>query len=241
MKRIALLLAAVGFGSGCVVSTCDTGTLTVDWAFQGHNGDGNLGCSDVGATGLSQAVGYVDVYLDGARVVAAEPCSSLGVSISALSSGSHNVTVEGYDANNQYIVTRDWFPVSIAACGDSYFPATPGEAIIDIQPTNCSVGSDNLTYSLSDVTSTPSYVISSITPTSTNLGTFSCGGGINFPVPWGSYDLTKVEETNSTATVVYASKCTTTAANVPLFSAGLVTTNFAFTNTGTSAFACTWP
>jgi hypothetical protein len=233
MKRIALLLAAVGLGSGCVVNTCDTGTLTVDWRFQDATGRTNLLCND---PGLSQFVNDVDIYIDGVAVATFVPCTDYGATIGNLSSGGHNVVVEGYDSGG-FIVARDMFGVSVAACGDSFFAATPGEAIIDVQPTNCSLGADNLTYELVDVTRTP-YVISSIVPTDTvtKIQSFTCGGGIHFPVPWGSYDLTKIEEVNGDASTVYASKCTTTAADVPVGSWGTVTTNVAFTDVA----ACTW-
>jgi hypothetical protein len=236
MKRIALLLAAVGLGSGCVVNTCDTGTLTVDWSFVGHNGNSGLSCSATGPSGLSVAVGYVDVYVDGARVVAAEPCSSYGVSISSLSSGAHDVIVEGYDTNNQYIVTRDWFTVSVAACGDSFFAATPGEGIIDFQVDSCEPFTTYLLYELKDVTRAPPSPISAITPTAGPITKFPCVNGIYFPVPWGYYDLTRIEETDSTAAATYASKCSVTQADI--LNSGTTTTNVLWTSTGAAAVAC---
>jgi hypothetical protein len=226
MKRIALLLAAVGFGSGCVVSTCDTGTLTVDWAFQDATGRTNLSCNDLG---LSQAIIDVDIYVDGVPVATYVPCTDYGATIGNLSSGGHNVVVEGYDSGG-FIVTRDLFGVSVAACGDSYFAATPGEATIDLHPTSCEAFTTYLTYELKDVTRTP-YVISSITPTSGTITTYTCGSGIIFPVPWGYYSLARIEEVDSTATTVYASKCTATAANVPVGSSSTLTTNVDFTGT----------
>ena len=232
MKRIALLLAAVGFGSGCVVSTCDTGTLTVDWRFQDAAGRTNLLCSD---PGLSQIVSDVDIYVDGVAVATYVPCADYGATIGNLSSGGHDVVVEGYDSGG-FIVARDLFGVSVAACGDSFFAATPGEANIELHPTTCEAFTTYLTYELVDVTRTP-YVISSITPTSGTITTYDCTGGIIFPVPWGYYDLTRIEEVNSAASIVYASKCTATAADVPVGSSGTVTTNVDFTGTA----ACTWP
>jgi hypothetical protein len=226
MKRIALLLAAVGLGSGCVVNTCDTGTLTVDWRFQDVTGRTNLLCSD---GGLSQKVIDVDIYVDGVAVATFVPCTDYGATIGNLSSGGHDVIVEGYDAGG-FIVARDRFGVSVAACGDSFFAATPGEANIELLPTTCEAFTTYLTYELVDVTRAP-YVISAITPTSGTITTYTCGGGILFPVPWGNYNLTRIEEVNSTASTLYASKCTTTAADVPVGSSGTVSTAVAFTGT----------
>jgi len=123
MKRIALLLAAVGLGSGCVVDTCDTGSLSVDWSFSSVNGATGLACSDIR---LSSPIVDVDVFLDGSPVATFVNCYDYGVTIFDVSSGSHEVTVEGYDASG-YIVTRDWFTTSVASCGDTFDVAMPGE------------------------------------------------------------------------------------------------------------------
>lgn len=219
MKRIAILLAAVGMGSGCIVSSpCDR-TLTVDWSFINLAGGSAPLCSDVG-------VATVDVYVDGALVAGAVPCTYYGLT-TGVSSGSHIVMVEGFSGTN-VIINRDWFAADTSNCGDNLFHAAPGEGTTYIHPTNCSVPADYLTYELKDVTRAP-YVISAIYPNSASLGTYSCGSGISFAVPYGNYDLTAIEETNTNATVVYASKCTATVADVLTF--GTTTTNVAFTGT----------
>jgi hypothetical protein len=228
MKRIAILLAAVGMGSGCVVSStpCDSRTLTVDWLFVDVVGNANLLCSDVG-------VNNVDVYVDGTRVAMAEPCTNYGISRSGFSAGPHDIVVEGF--NGSTLVNRDLYTVNAADCGDTTFHASPGEGQIDISPSSChSPQPTYLLYRLADVThGTPGVVISSVVPTSLTYP-YTCGGGISFPVPYGLYDLEQIEEINGTDTVTYASKCSATAADV--LHSNLNTTIVAFTGAG----ACTW-
>jgi hypothetical protein len=209
MKRIALLLAAVGLGSGCVVDTCDTGSLSVDWSFSSVNGATGLACSDIR---LSSPIVDVDVFLDGSPVATFVNCYDYGVTIFDVSSGSHEVTVEGYDASG-YIVTRDWFTTSVASCGDTFDVAMPGEGLIEFLPLICEAGTTYLTYELEDQFRAP-YVLSAIYPTSLAYGDFTCMGGISFPVPFGYYALTGIEERNSAATLVYGAKCTPTYVDV---------------------------
>lgn len=214
MKRIALLLAAVGLGSGCVVETtdtCDAGTLTLEWGFTAVNGAAGLACN---STSLSADIETVDIYLDGSSTPAASyvDCYDYGISFLDVAAGSHDVMVEGYDAFNN-VIARDWFTVSVAGCEDEYVVAQPGEGIIEFLPTVCELGTTYLAYELWDRTGTP-YVISAIYPDSALLTTFTCTEGIGFPVPYGSYSLAAIEETNSTGSTVYASKCTPTYVDV---------------------------
>lgn len=212
MKRLALLLAAVGLGSGCVVetnTTCDR-SLTVSWAFVDATGRSNLACGDAG---LSQAIYDVDLYVDGVPVAAFVPCTDYAASILGLSSGSHDVMVEGFDfASN--VITRDAFTAFVASCGDTPVAAAPGEGIIEFLPNTCSLLSHPLTYELEDVTRSPNYVISAIYPTSASLGTYTCSSGIAFAVPYGYYNLNGIEETSSSGLTVFNSKCSVTAADV---------------------------
>lgn len=202
MPRIALaaVVAAV-LGSGCVVETtpiCNSGTLFVDWSFV--TASGNTGyCS----SGMSQSIGDVDVWVDGYLEATGVPCTDYGVALPGFPAGWHDVMVAGY--NGAWIIARD--AVSVDVCGDTSVLAQPGEGILHIQPTNCQVSGDALTFSISDVTMTPSYVIwSEIPPASLS---FTCGGGITEYVPWGYYDLTGIEETSASGGTIYRSYCST--------------------------------
>lgn len=237
MKRIAILLAAVGLGSGCVVDTCPTGTLSVDWSFVDATGRSNLLCGD---SGLSAAINDVDIYLDGVPVATFVPCTAYGASIADVRDGSHQVMVEGFDVGGNIIV-RDWFTVSVQGCGNALTTAMPGEGIIKFVPSSCNGGPTYLTYSLNDVTRSP-YVISAITPSSgTAITTFTCASGVSFPVPYGNYDLTKMEEVDSTGALVYASKCSTTPRDVLTWGTSSATVTWTSVGSPTGAIACTWP
>lgn len=227
MKRIALLLAAVGLGSGCVVETnCDEGNVDLEWGFVSVSGVDFLSCNDYR---LSAPIVDVDVYVDGVAWATYVPCTDYGLTLVDVPTGSRSVMVEGYDTDG-YIVTRDWFTVGVDGCGTDYVYAAPGEGIVEFVPNSCELTTTYLTYELEDQTRTP-YVISAIYPTSPGITTFTCASGVGFPVPYGNYALTAIEETNSTASLIYASKCTPTYANV----LGYGTTSVGFSWTGTAA------
>jgi hypothetical protein len=210
MNRIAILLAAVGLGSGCVVSTntntCSSGALQVDWNLISAAGN-SVSCT---SASLSQSVASMDVWVDGALEAGVVPCTAYGVVLGGLfTSGSHSVMVAGYDLANNIIV-RDSFTIDV--CGDTATTAVPGEGTLDILPTNCQVSGDALTFSIEDVTMATPYVIWRQVPPAAL--TFTCGGGITLPVPLGYFDLTGIEETSASGATVYKSLCSTVATDV---------------------------
>ncbi len=211
MKRLAILLAAVGVsavGTGCG-PTCDSGALQVDWSFVDTTGRSGLLCDD---GGLSNPIADVDIYVDGALAASLVPCTDYAAVIAGLSGGTHDIVVEGFDSGNA-MIARDFF--STRVCGDTLVSATPGEGNLEILPNACEAVTTYLLYQLQDITLSPTRIISEITPTSGSAITpYTCAGGITFPVPWGYYDLVNVEEVNSSASTVYATKCAATPTDV---------------------------
>lgn len=221
MKRIALMLAAVGLGSGCIVSTttpCDPGALSVDWAFVDIAGTSNLACSD---PGLSATITSVDVYVDGYLEAFNVSCTTYGVVVPGLAGGWHDVQVEGFSGST--IITRDQFSVEV--CGDTATTAQAGEGEIEFLPAACSGG--YMDYSLTDMSPPSPYVISSIT---TKLGntTFPCASGVYFPVPYGNYRLDWIEERTSSGALLYG-LCTPT--SVGVFGPGTTSRTVSLTGT----------
>ena len=226
MKRLAILLSAVSLGSGCIISTtCDSGTLWVDWTPVNASG------STTTCSGLSRTIVDVDVLIDGVvQNLTPVACTDRGLAIAGVSAGTHEVMVAGY--NGADIVARDLFQVDV--CGDTSTVAYPGEGILDIQPTNCLSSSNSLTFSITDVTMASPYVIWSQLPGST-LG-FTCGGGIQEYVPLGYYDLGGLEETNASGSVRYSSLCGAT--KVDVTSPATVTHAVTFSDTTAPIAAC---
>jgi hypothetical protein len=194
MKRIALLVATVLSGAGCVVDTCDPETLKVTWSF------GGASCATAG-------VNNVDVYVDGAVVANAVPCTDYGGTVANLGSGYHDVIVEGF--NGSSIVSRDWATVNVASCGQTRFDALPGNGVIEFLPTTCSAAGHFLTYDLWDDTRPTSYRIDADLPGTGWSALYTCGVGYSVNVPFGYYSLRGMEEVDSTALTVYNTHCGT--------------------------------
>lgn len=213
MKRIALLLAAVGLGSGCVVDTCENQSLTIDWRFIDANGTTNLLCGEAGVT-------EVDVYIDGTQVVFGAPCGpAMALDLFDTYTGTRRVVIEGYGgAGGTTFLSRDWIDLNIASCGNTYWQSNPGRGYLEFQPTGCSVNDGNLLYSLRDVTLTPGgYVFDQIDSTSgAAIQTYTCTGGIFYlaPIPYGEYSLVGLEEVPANLSTTYSSHCAAVAARV---------------------------
>lgn len=206
MNRIAFLLAAVGLGSGCVVTsapTCDPGDLLVNWTFVDVAGTGGLACNDAG---LSAIIDSVDVYVDDNLEGSIIPCADYGFLVPTLAAGWHTVRIEGFAGST--IIARAFF--SLEVCGNTVVDAQAGEGEIEFLPAACSGG--YMDYLLTDITPPAPYTISSIT---TKLGdtTFPCASGVYFPVPYGNYRLDWIEERTNTGTFLYG-LCTPTYLNV---------------------------
>jgi hypothetical protein len=204
MKRIAILLAAVGLGSGCVVSTtCDPQDLAIDWRFIDVNGTGNLLCTEVPGV-----INTVDIWVDGARwdTVTCDNLN-LGITYANPGTGFHRVVVEGYSGST--LVNRDWADVNVAECGTTSFAANPGEGYLVVGPTSCAAGNGNLLYSLRDHTrSATGYEYRWIRRGSGDpIASFSCVSHVYEYVPFGEYRLNGMENILSTSTT-YAYACT---------------------------------
>src|SRR5512138_1156955 len=133
MKRLALSLAALVVGSGCIVSdthpvACDR-NVTVEWP-QFLAADGTTYPSTVDGCARA-AIVAVDVFLDDA-LVDRFACSDGGVTITGVPSGSHTITVEGIEAGSR-IAFRDDFVDSATTCGDRLVQAEPAEGFLDLQ------------------------------------------------------------------------------------------------------------
>jgi hypothetical protein len=205
MKRIALLLAAVVTGTGCVVSPCDPRTLTVDWRFVDASGVGNLPCNDVVA-----GADWVDVFIDGVPSGRVD-CFAYGATFDGVPSGMHSLVVEGIvggtSAGGGTVVTRDWRnSQSLESCGDTALSVDPGQADLRV---------DYLT-DLGSCCGNPTYIWYSLTDEITGLpaidaGTFlesgigatdscsrktskACNSSLQFTVPYGSYTLDWLSE-----------------------------------------------
>jgi len=229
MKRLAILLAATALGSGCVVTTdtCHSGTVDVGWNLVAANGASGVACNSLN---LPADVVDMDVWIDG--VLAASPigCNAFGVAIPGVPAGSHDVLVAGYDGLNN-VVVRGAALVDVCDGASGFLDL--GEGYMDIQPTNCEVSGDALTYAIYDVTMSPATLVDAELPGDSL--THTCGGGILERVPWGYYDLTGIEETNATGLIVYRSLCSTTFVDV--LNTGTTTYPVAFTNlSGTACF-----
>lgn len=198
MNRIALLLAAVGLGSGCVVSTpCDAGSLTVDWSFIDAYGATTSSCSTAGVL-----ISDIHVWVDGVQSVAAV-CSGPAVTISGIPAGGHTVIVEGLSGST--IINRAQVSASVACGGNTPVAAQLGEGYLDIKPTNCRYSSGTyLPFSITDVSTSATRVISQ--PPGSTLS-FTCSGGISARLPYGAYDLTGLEETGSSGSPIYSTLC----------------------------------
>jgi hypothetical protein len=212
MKRIAMLLAAVGFGTGCVYesTTCATRTLSVDWAFVDATGVGNLPCNDAVA-----GADWVDIWFDG-TFQARLACTYYAAVLEGVPSGPHEVVIEGIlggtASGGGTIVTRDWVSaLSIDSCGDTAFHASPGEAELSIDytlPGGSCLGGTYMEYSLTD----------EIAGTSTGIGATNscalqrskaCGSPLVFTLPYGRYTADFVDE--ATVAEAPATVCTGTA------------------------------
>ncbi len=183
MRALAMTaaLAVTLTGTGCFVAPCADQTMTIDWSFQDINGVAGRSCAQVG-------VAYVDVYVDGARVVDAAPCTDYGVALYNVPTGNRQVVVEGLDAS-LVIVNRDQLTVSVDGCGNTHVAAVPGEGMLRLDyhftPTD-SCAANYMWYSLTDLVAND--VISAVQGNA-NPTLFTCGPFVQFPVPFGSYRL----------------------------------------------------
>ncbi|WP_242394522.1 hypothetical protein [Anaeromyxobacter oryzisoli] len=201
MRRLALLLAAFAsvLGMGCVTTTeCDH-TVSISWSsFLLANGNA-ASCSGAGVTSVA-------VYMNN-QPVKTVPCSDGGMSVVGVPGGTQQFTVEGLDANGT-IVVRDELAVDASVCGEQLVDAQPAEGVFTLAYSfqnngSCSAPSSQIVYSILDQTTGLVADYQSL-----------CGDVISFALPTGPYVLRRIEELDSTGTVVYASYCAATSFTV---------------------------
>jgi hypothetical protein len=213
MRYSAQILATVlafgdRSGAGCdrhpPPHPCSPATLDVTWSFVDAAGNAGLTCAQAG-------VDSVRVYVDGVQQGSPIACSGGGASFSRISSGNHQVVVEGL-AGPSTLVDRDWATVNVASCGATTWAATPGRGTIQLLPNTCADPTDPLLYDLWDVTTAPNHV-SYILPTVWQypVGTFTCGGGVSVELPWANLQLQGIEETSATGVTAFNTLCSTLA------------------------------
>jgi hypothetical protein len=197
MNKLALAAAALlPLVSGCVSSTCDYPTVTIDWALQDVNGV-RWDCG-------SAAVAYVDVYFDGTSWSARYDCSAGGalIDVSGFAPGVYPVTIEGIGSDQSTIYDRAQFDVTVHECGGSAYYPVLGEAMLEIDyhfsPDVCHGG--YMWYALYDEVA-GQYLSAVYFDTQPDTwkdyyGCYSATGGtpLSFPVPFGRYTLAWIQE-----------------------------------------------
>jgi hypothetical protein len=136
MMRLALVLAAATFGTGCVFvddddDVCHTDrALTLQWDFQDFDG-AIRGCT----ASLRQPVDSVDVWVDGFFVTSFSCFSGAGTIV--IGPGTPLVTVEGISGNT--IAYRHEFFAN-SSCGDQLVSVRPAQGTLAVDysfsPTN---------------------------------------------------------------------------------------------------------
>jgi hypothetical protein len=220
MKRIAILLAAAVFGSGCYVAPCDPMELAVSW----QPVDVNNVVSYCNGGTLSTNVWYVDVYVDGVWYDQFN-CDLGGVSYSSadVSSGSHEIMIEGRNTTTGPPIIRDWYTYNVDSCGTTAAVMYPAEAFIHLVPDACDqyntdFGVSYLNYSLVDWTWSLAPRIESEVIGATTYPT--CRSGVLTAVPLGYYELTGIEEVTSGGSFYNNGACDTTQFPVLAYNTG---------------------
>jgi hypothetical protein len=207
MRKLALLaVALVPLVSGCVSSTCDIPTVTIDWRLQDPDGN-SWGCG-------AASVAFVDVYIGTAHSIRYN-CSSGGavIDVSGFAPGGYPVTVEGVDVNG-LILDRALFSVTVGDCGDHYYVPVLAEGRLEIDyhfaPADACHGGYMWFALRDDTTGKDISIIDAATPVvppdyvvwQTYYGCYSTAGGtpLRFPVPYGPYTLRGIQEVGNPLT-----------------------------------------
>jgi hypothetical protein len=192
MNKPALLaVALLPLLGGCISSTCDVPTVTLQWSLEDLNGL-SWKCGPAG-------VSTVDIYIGDAPVIT-RACTDSGavIDVSAFAPGVYPVTVEGIGADG-YIYDRSRpFTVTVGECGDSYAAPVLGEALLDIaygfSPNVCHGG--YMWYALYDEVA--GFYISVVDAKSGSYrDAYDCPGlvtSLQFSVPFGTYTLAWIQE-----------------------------------------------
>jgi len=192
MKRIALLLAGAVLGTGCFIDTCDSETLSIDWSLVDGSDNFGVACNSLS---LSDDVTHMTVWVDGYDETGLVSCGAGGVTIGGVSTGNHQVVVEGYNSVGN-VITRGFATVDVGSCGDTARLVEVGEEWITILPDTCVSGADVLWFSLRDVTwpGLDYEIWARDASFLTGWDDFSCATGIDVPVPYGDYTLDWIDE-----------------------------------------------
>jgi hypothetical protein len=215
MRLFALLaIASLPLLGGCVASTCDVPTATIQWRLQDVNGN-PTDCVGAGVT-------YVDVYIGAASPVRAYCVDGLVVvDTSRFAPGVYATVAEGIASDAAgTIYDRGQFDLTVSDCGGGRYYPVLGEALLNIDyhfaPVDqCHGGS--MWFALHD--DVAGQLLSSIDLGSsaawkTAYGCYSTGSGtpLQFRVPFGTYTLQGIQEVLDpiTAPVSLYETCTPT-------------------------------
>jgi hypothetical protein len=197
MMRLALVLAAAAFGTGCVFvdddHDCDFRDLTVTWS--GFDGPApssvNLSC---GAAGVA----FVAVYFDG-QLVSESLCADFGVTLLDVPAGGFTLTIEGVSGDGETILYRENRDLSVGGCGDFAVDARPAAGTVNLDyafqsGSACAATPSFLWFSIFDLEANlPAATIDALS----SLGekrTFVCPADVIVELPVGTYELDFMQE-----------------------------------------------
>lgn len=192
MKRIAFVLAAAFLGTGCIVVGDDhcSSSVTLEWDFRLSDGS-VTGCAGAG-------VDEVDVWVDG-NFVSTYTCTAGGATISGVGSGTHDVTVEGFDLVAGRIAYRDQRTFQGTSCGDQLVAVRPAEgtANLNYSDVGCTASPCYLWFSVHDeIANATAAVIGDTSPFAVKT-LYPYPGDVVLRLPVGSYTLDWMEQVTS--------------------------------------------
>jgi hypothetical protein len=201
MRKLAFLtVALLPLLGGCVSSTCDYPTTTIQWKLQNYDGS-QRGCLAASGT-LDPDIAWVDAYIGTASPVRAS-CSdgAMVIDTSRFAPGTYPATVEGIGTDGVSIYDRAQFNLTVSECGNTAYYPVLGESLLNVDyhfsPDVCHGGYmwfalyDEVAQgyiSVVDVNSAPAW--------KEYYGCYSTAGGtpLAFAVPFGTYTLDWIQE-----------------------------------------------
>jgi hypothetical protein len=200
MMRLALVLAAAVFGTGCVFVHDDDDncarSVTVDWAFQTAEGAVIADCATAG-------VRDIDVWVNGALQATFDCFGPPGTV--PVARGANVVTVEGIDTLAR-IAYRAEVPVPASSCGNQGTIATqPAEGFVvadySFSPVNACAGSTFITLLVHDDVAVQTAFLEP------GVACDVVAAAPRYRLPVGSFTLLGIEEVTSLGATV-AADCT---------------------------------
>jgi hypothetical protein len=141
MKRLALVLAAGAFGTGCYAPPPCSPSASIDWRYDPGSATGGFlpATGPVLQTCAAAGVASVAVRVNGA-IVGTFACDLGAPAVVPLVDGVNDVSVEGRDVAGT-ILFRHRFPITTSSCdSQGAFVAQPGEGTVSLAysffPTN---------------------------------------------------------------------------------------------------------